>query len=154
MAIEVGLQAPDFTRVDQRGEPVTLSSFRGRKNVVLMFYPLAFSGVCTRQFCDVGAHEDRYSAANAQTIGISIDSHHVQGAFGQSLDLEHTLLLSDFHPLGEIARRYDVFNDERGHSRRASFVIDTAGIIRYVQITAPGEMPDEEGLLEALAQLQ
>lgn len=151
MAIEVGQEAPDFTLKNADDEDVTLSSYRGRRNVVLLFYPLAFSGGCTTQFTRVGADEGRYAGEDAQVIGVSVDSRFVQGAFARSLGLDTTILLADFEPKGEVARTYGVYNDERGHSRRASFVIDKDGIVRDVQIVPSPERPDEEGYFEALA---
>ncbi len=151
MAVEIGQEAPDFTLRDQAGEEVSLSSFRGRRNVVLMFYPLAFSGNCTRQFTDVGAHEARYAREDAQAIGVSVDSRFSQAAFARSLGLGGTLMLADFEPKGLVARMYGVYNEERGHSVRASFVIDKAGIVRHREIAVPGEIPDEEGYFDALA---
>lgn len=150
MAVEVGQEAPDFTLMNQVGEPVTLSSFRATKNVVVMFYPLAFSGVCTKQFTDISAHEGAYAGENAQVIGISVDSHHTQAAFARSLGLDATLLLADFEPKGEVARRYGVYNDQRGHSGRGTFVIDTNGIVQRAEIAMPLEIPDEDAVMAAL----
>ena len=77
MAVEVGQEAPDFMLKNHTGDEVTLSSFRGAKNVVLVFYPLAFSGVCTTQFSEVGPREGRYADERAQVLGVSVDSFHV-----------------------------------------------------------------------------
>jgi peroxiredoxin (alkyl hydroperoxide reductase subunit C) len=150
MAVEVGQEAPDFTLMNQSGEPVTLSQFRGDANVVLMFYPLAFSGVCTTQFTNVSAHEGSYAGQRAQLIGISVDSHHAQAAFAKALGLDATLMLADFEPKGAVARSYGVYNDDRGHSRRGTFVIDTNGIVRHVDIPKPLEIPDEDAVMAAL----
>ena len=79
MAVEVGHEAPDFTLKNPENEDVTLSSFRGAKNVVVMFYPLAFSGVCTRQFTQLSANEGRNAGADAQVLGISVDSRFAPG---------------------------------------------------------------------------
>ncbi len=146
MAIEVGQHAPDFTLKNQAGEEVTLSSFRGAKNVVLMFYPLAFSRTCTKQFTDIAAHEGRYADEHAQVLGVSVDSFHAQAAFARSLGLDATMMLADFEPKGAVARSYGVYLDERGHSMRATFVIDKQGIIRRTDIT----VPDEDAALAAL----
>lgn len=151
MAVEVGDEAPDFTLKNPDNEDVTLSSFRGAKNVVVMFYPLAFSGVCTRQFTELGANEQRYGGADAVVLGISVDSRFAQGAFARALGLESTTLLADFEPKGEVARRYGVYLDQRGHSTRASFVIDKAGIVRHAEVVPTPETPDEDAVLAALA---
>lgn len=151
MAIEVGHEAPDFTLKGPGGEPVTLSSFRGDKNVVLMFYPLAFSGICTKQLTKVGANESRYAAEDAQLIGVSVDSHHAQTAFAKSLGLDETVLLADFEPKGVVARAYGVYLDDRGFSARATFVIDKQGIVRRAEVNQPPDIPDEAAALAALA---
>ena len=150
MAIEVGDTAPDFTLKDQAGEDLTLSDFRGKKNVVLMFYPLAFSGVCTKQFTDISAHEGRYAGHDAQVIGISVDSHYGQAAFAKSLGLDATMMVGDFEPKGGVARAYGVYIDERGHSTRATFVIDKQGVVQRADVTPPLEIPDEEAVMAAL----
>jgi peroxiredoxin (alkyl hydroperoxide reductase subunit C) len=154
MAVSVGQEAPDFTLTNQAREEVSLSSFRGVKNVVLMFYPLAFSGVCTRQLTDIGAHEGRYAAEDAQVLGVSVDSFHTQAAFGKSLELDTTMLLADFEPKGAVARAYGVYLDERGHSARATFVIDKAGIIRHADVAVPPQVPDEDSVIATLKRLQ
>ena len=152
MPIEVGQEAPDFTLKDAANEDVALSSFRGRKNVVLVFYPLAFSSVCTRQLTEIGGHEARYADEDAQVVGVSVDSRYVQGRFAQELGLRDTILLADFEPKGAVSRAYGVYLGGPGFSGRATFVIDKAGIVRGVALTdAPSEMPDEEGYFRALA---
>lgn len=150
MAVEVGQQAPDFTLKNQSGEEVSLSSFRGEKHVALMFYPLAFSGLCTRQFTDISAHEARYAGEQAQVLGVSVDSFHAQAAFARSLGLDATLMLADFEPKGAVARSYGVYSDERGHSRRATFVIDKAGIVQHVDVTVAPQTPDEDSVIATL----
>jgi peroxiredoxin len=152
MGVEVGEPAPDFTLKDQDGNDVTLSQFRGRQNVVLVFFPLAFSTVCTRQLTAVGGHENRYAGADAQVLGISVDSRHAQKAFAESLGLTDVRLLADFEPKGAVARRYGVYLEERGYSNRASFVIDRSGVVRHADVMqSPGDIPDEEASFAALA---
>lgn len=152
MTIEIGQEAPDFTLKDPDNQEVALSSFRGRRNVVLVFYPGAFSSVCTRQLTEIGEHEARYAGEDAQVIGVSVDSRHSQGAFARSLGLTDTILLADFHPKGEVSRAYGVYREDLGFSGRATFVIDKAGIVRGVTLTDnPGQTPDEEEYFRALA---
>ena len=152
MAIEVGQEAPDFTLKDGDNEEVTLSSFRGIKNVVLLFYPGAFSSVCTKQLAEVGEHEGRYAEGDAQVIGVSVDSRYVQRRFAEDLGLRDTILLADFEPKGAVSRAYGVYLDGPGTSGRATFVIDRAGVVRGVSLTDnPGQMPDEEEYFRALS---
>lgn len=152
MPVEVGQEAPDFTLRNAANEEVALSSFRGRKNVVLVFYPGAFSSVCTRQLTEVGEHESRYAESDAQVIGVSVDSRYVQGRFARDLGLVDTIMLADFEPKGAVSRSYGVYLDDLGYSGRATFVIDKAGVVRGVSLTDhPGRMPDEEEYFRALA---
>jgi peroxiredoxin len=152
MPVEKGQEAPDFTLKNPANEDVTLSSFRGRKNVVLVFYPLAFSGVCTRQLTQINQHGDRYSESDAQVLGVSVDSRYAQGAFARELGLTDAVLLADFEPKGAVSRAYGIYRDDRGYSGRATFVIDKQGIVQGVSLPdAPGEMPDEEEYFQTLA---
>lgn len=151
MAIEVGQEAPDFTLKGPDNENVTLSSFRGQTNVVLVFFPLAFSGVCTTQLADIGRHESRYADSDARVLGISVDHHYAQKAFGDSLGLGATTLLADFEPKGAVAREYGVYMEDKGFSTRASFVIDRDGIVRHAVVNAPRDIPDEDAYFAALS---
>lgn len=152
MAIEVGQQAPDFTLKNPAKEEVALSSFRGRSNVVLVFFPAAFSSVCTSQLTQIGEHESRYAGEDAQVIGISVDNPHSLGAFAESLGLDDTVLLGDFEPKGEVARRYGVYLPDFGIAGRATFVIDKAGVVRSAALTDnPGQIPDEDEYFRVLA---
>lgn len=152
MAVSVGQEAPDFTLPSRAGETITLSDYRSAKNVVLVFYPLAFSGVCTKQLTEIGGHEAQYAGADAQVIAVSVDSHFAQSAFADAIGLKDTVMAADFEPKGAVARTYGVYLDERGVSTRASFVIDKSGVIRYADVKpTPAEVPDEEGYFAALA---
>ncbi len=152
MAVQVGQEAPDFTLPSRGGEKVTLSDFRGEKNVVLVFFPLAFSGICTTQLTEIGGNEARYADADAQVIAISVDSHYAQSAFADQIGLEGTVMAADFEPKGAVAREYGVYLDERGVSTRASFVIDKEGVVRYADVKpTPADVPDEESYFAALA---
>jgi mycoredoxin-dependent peroxiredoxin len=152
MPLEVGQEAPDFTLKDPANEDVTLSSFRGKKNVVLVFFPLAFSGVCTKQLTQINQHGDRYAEGDAQVLGVSVDSRYAQGAFAKELGLTDTILLADFEPKGEVSRAYGMYNADRGFSARGTFVIDKHGVVQGVSLPdGPGEMPDEEEYFRTLA---
>lgn len=151
MAVEVGREAPDFTLKNTAGEPVSLSDFRGR-NVVLLFYPAAFSGVCTKQFTHIGENEARYAGENAQVIGISVDGFNALRAFAEQLRLTDTILLSDSHPKGAVATLYGTYWEKAGISTRAAFVIDAEGVVQSVDILdSPGDLPSEEEYFSTLA---
>jgi peroxiredoxin len=149
LAVEVGSEAPDFTLRDENGEELTLSSLRGR-NVVLVFYPLAFSSTCTRELHDITSARERYDAAGAEVIGISVDSPYALKAFKRDEELK-ARLVSDFHPKGEIAKKYGAYIEEAGIATRATFVIDKDGKVAYKVVNHPGEARNQEEYLEALA---
>ncbi len=135
MAIQVGQQAPDFTLRDTEKQKVTLSEQKG-KNVLLLFYPAAFTGVCTTELCGVRDNLTFYNNADAQVYGISVDSLFAQGKFKKELELNFPLL-SDFNKTASTA--YDTiyehwFNDMDGVSKRSAFVIDKEGIVRYAEV--------------------
>jgi len=149
MSVEVGQEAPDFMLRDENGEEVTLSSLRGR-NVVLVFYPLAFSGICTKELHDVTSLADRFADASAEVYGISIDSPYALKAFKRDEGIA-AHLLSDFHPKGAVADLYGVYLDQVGIATRATFVIDKDGKVAWKQVNHPGEARDQEQAVEALA---
>lgn len=152
MSVAVGQEAPDFTLKNQEGKGVSLSSFRGEKNVVLLFYPAAFSGVCTTQLTRLGGREAQFAGEDAQLVGISVDNHYSQKAFAESLGLGDTLLLADFHPKAAVAKAYDVYMDGPGFSGRATFVIDKQGIVQSAVVAdVPSDDIDEEQYLATLA---
>jgi mycoredoxin-dependent peroxiredoxin len=126
MAVEVGQDAPDFTLKDQHGNDVTLSSFRGNENVVLVFYPFTFTGVCEGELCALRDDRSDFTAKNAQVIAISCDSRHAQQQWAKQQGFDFPVL-SDFWPHGEVARHYGVFNEALGCANRATFVIDKDG---------------------------
>ena len=138
MALENYTQAPDFELANQFGEHVRLSDFRGVKPVVLVFFPLAFTGVCTGELCVLRDNLGLFRDQDIELIGISVDSKATLRAFAEQEGYEF-LLLADFWPHGAVAREYGVFVDEKGYANRATFVIDSKGIIRSSFITAPGE---------------
>lgn len=151
MALEVGQKAPDFTLKDPEGNDVSLSDFADSKNVVLVFFPFAFSGVCTDQFTKISENADRYASEQAQVIGISVDSRYSQGVFAEQIGLADALFLADFEPKGAIAREYGTYLDF-GFSGRATFVIDKQGVIKSIHRTdTPATIPDEQQYFATLA---
>jgi len=151
VSIEVGQEAPEFKLKGPGGQFVTLSEYRGRKNVVLVFYPLAFSPVCTHQLPSIEKLMDRFHGLNAEVLGVSIDSHYANEAFARQLGLSFPLL-SDF--TRETSQAYGVFIPERLYSGRAVFVIDRQGKIAYRDISPRlGDIPSNEAVLQALSAL-
>ncbi len=153
MAVEVGDQAPDFELRNQHGTPVKLSSFRGEKNVVLVFYPLAFSGVCTSELCAMRDEFPEISRDDVELLTVSVDSGFTLRAFA---DREHYdfALLSDFWPHGEVARSYGVFDEKMGIATRGTFVIDKSGVVRWKVVNPvpqAREIADYQKALAALA---
>lgn len=126
MAVEVGQLAPDFKLKDQAGNDVSLSDYRGKQPVVLVFYPFTFTGVCQGELCEIRDDPSTFDEAGAAVIAISCDTRHAQAMWSEQQGFTFPVL-SDFWPHGEVAKRYGVFNDELGCANRASFVIDTDG---------------------------
>jgi peroxiredoxin len=146
-----GSQAPDFTARNQHGEQFRLSEYRGRRDVVLVFYPYAFSRVCTSE---LGALRDRPELlAGAEFVGISCDPMFTLRAYAEAERLEFGLL-SDFWPHGAIATEYGVFDADRGCALRGTFVIDQTGVLRWSVVNAIGEARDPDEYAEALASLR
>ena len=128
MPVAVGQDAPEFSLKDQHGSEVTLSSFRGRDNVVLVFYPFTFTGVCEGELCTLRDDRSDFTAKNAQVVAISCDSRHAQQRWAEEQAFDFPVL-SDFWPHGAVAREYGVFNEALGAANRATFVIDKEGTI-------------------------
>lgn len=128
MALSVGDQAPDFTLKDPAGNDVTLSSFRGEQNVVVVFYPFTFTGVCEGELCSLRDGLRGFETKHAQVLAISCDSRHSQRIWSEEQNFSFPVL-SDFWPHGEVAKAYGVFNEALGCANRATFVIDKNGTI-------------------------
>jgi len=151
IGVEVGQIAPDFTLKGPGGQPVSLSDYRGRNNVVLVFFPLAFSPVCSHQLPAVQREAAGFEAAAAVVLGVSVDSHHANAAFAERLGLTFPLL-SDFDRA--VSAAYGVLNAERGYSGRALFVIDKQGRVIHKEVSPqpgdPAQIPSNQAALEAL----
>ncbi len=128
--LEVGAPAADFSLKDQHGQDVSLSDFRGAKNVVLVFYPFAFSGVCTGELCEIRDEFVDFSGPSSALLAVSCDHMFSLRAFAKQESLPFPLL-SDFWPHGEVSSAYGVFNERLGCPGRATFVIDRAGVLRW-----------------------
>jgi mycoredoxin-dependent peroxiredoxin len=151
VAIEVGSEAPDFELEDQHGKRVTLSGFRGRRHVVLVFYPFAFTRVCTGELVAI---RDTLATArdDVQVLTVSVDSVFAHRVFAEQEKLEYPLL-SDFWPHGAVAQAYGVFDEERGCARRGTFVIDKDGVVRWKVVTGMPDARDVDEYLRVLASL-
>jgi len=153
MPIEIGQEAPDFALKDQDGAVRRLSDLRGAKNVVIVFYPLAFSGICTAELCQLRDDPPSFEGDDVTTMAVSVDSPYVLRAFADRHGYEFTLL-SDFWPHGETAMAYGVFNQERGFAPRGTFIVDKQGVVRYLTVHQPAEPRDPEEYRKALAALR
>src|SRR5512139_272986 len=152
MAVEVGTKAPDFTLNDYNRQPVTLSSFRGDKSVLLVFYPFAFSGICTGELCQLRDELSEYTDSNVQVVGVSVDTPFSLKAWADQEGYKFPLL-SDFWPHGAVATTYGVFNDKAGLANRGTFLIDTEGVVRFAEVNQPGEARDQTAWKRAVASL-
>ncbi|WP_055588438.1 peroxiredoxin [Peterkaempfera griseoplana] len=152
MAIEVGSQAPDFELKNQHGELVKLSDFRGEKSVVLVFYPFAFTGVCTGELCAIKEELPRLQNDEVQILAVSNDSPFTLRVFADREGLEYPLL-SDFWPHGAVSTAYGVFDETKGCAVRGTFVIDKDGVVRWSVVNAIPDARDEQEYLKAIAAL-
>jgi peroxiredoxin len=156
MALKIGDKAPDFTLFNQDGEPVSLSSFKG-KNVVVLFFPAANTGACTTEMCTFRDELKEYESLNAQLLGVSVDTHFALKMFHEKNNYNFPLL-SDFNK--KVIKDYDVVLDVFvpgkfdyfNTAKRAAFVVDTNGLVKYFEILANvGGQPDFEAIKKALA---
>jgi peroxiredoxin len=147
--LKVGDVAPDFTLKDSDGNDVTLSKLRG-ENVVLVFYPLAFTGICTGELKSITANQKRYADAKAKVYGISVDSRYALAEFKKKEALGANLL-ADFHPKGDVAQKYGVYMSEAGIAKRGTFILDKDGVIRGMTVNEPGQARNEESYFQALS---
>ncbi|MBA2415573.1 MAG: peroxiredoxin [Geodermatophilaceae bacterium] len=152
MTVHVGDTAPDFTVRNQNHEDVTLSSFRGRKLVLLVFYPFAFSRLCTSELCMVRDDLPSFQNEAVQMLAVSTDPTYTLKAWAGAEGYTFPLL-SDFWPHGEVAKLYGVFNDTRGMAVRGTFLIDREGIVRFAEINGSGEARDQGAWKAALAEI-
>jgi mycoredoxin-dependent peroxiredoxin len=151
--VSVGVEAPDFELRDTDGNTVRLSDFRGRKNVLILFYPFAFSPTCYGEFCELrDTNADLVSNDDLEVLGISADPVWTLKAWKQQEGFGNRFL-SDYWPHGEVSRAYSSFNDATGGSKRNTFLIDRAGIIRFAEIGLPPGPRDQAGWRRAIEQI-
>ncbi len=152
MTIEAGQEAPDFELKNQFGEPVRLSSFRGASNVVLVFFPKAFTPTCTGELREI--RDELPTAGDDETVvlGISCDTTATLKVFAENEKYDFDLL-SDFWPHGAVAQLYHAFFEPGGFAMRATFIIDKAGVLRWSVVNGPGEVRRTSDYGVALAAL-
>lgn len=129
-ALQIGEPAPDFTLRDQFGQDVTLSEFRGSKSVAILFYPFAFSGVCTSEMSGIRDRLAEFLTFDSEVVAISCDPTYALRVFADTDGLNFPLL-SDFWPHGAVASAYGVFDESKGCARRSSFIVDKSGTVRW-----------------------
>jgi mycoredoxin-dependent peroxiredoxin len=149
VALSVGDTAPDFTLKNQHGQEISLSALRGNP-VAIVFFPFAFSGICTGELCEIRDNLSVFADDSVRVLAISCDHFFSNRAFadrdGYTFDL-----LSDFWPHGAVSQAYGVFDESAGAARRGSFLIDAEGIVRWTVENPIGEARDFAGYKEALA---
>ena len=156
MALQIGQPAPDFTLFNTEKQPVTLSQLKGH-SVLLLFFPLAFTSVCTAELCSVRDNQKVYEGLNAKIFGISVDSLYSLKKYKEEQNLNYALL-SDFNK--EISKAYNALYETfsygmHGVSKRAAFVIDKNGVIRYAEVLEnAGMQPDFAAIKETLTAIQ
>jgi peroxiredoxin len=150
--LAVGTEAPDFTLRDQNNELVRLADFRGSKAVLLVFYPFAFTGICTGELGQIRENIATFASDSVQVLTISIDSSYSHKIFAQRDGLSFPLL-ADFWPHGAVAQAFGVFNDAVGVANRGTFLIDRDGIIRFSEVNEMGVGRDPQRWLKEIAAL-
>ncbi|MEO6700982.1 MAG: peroxiredoxin [Jatrophihabitantaceae bacterium] len=150
--LPVGSVAPDFELRDQNNEVVRLSDFRGSKAVLLVFYPFAFTSICTGELGQLRENIDAFANEQVQVLTLSIDSSFSHKIFSQRDELNFPLL-ADFWPHGGVAQSFGVFNGEVGVANRGTFLIDAEGIVRFSEVNEIGVGRDPQAWLDAIAGL-
>ena len=152
MSLEVGQVAPDFELPNQYGEMVRLSSFRGQKNVILTFFPFAFTGTCTEELCSI--RDERVDFDNDDTVilSISTDTKHTLKEFATRQGFEYSVL-SDFWPHGDTAKAYGCFNEQVGCAMRGTYIIDKEGVLRWSVVQGFAEPRSTDEYRKVLASL-
>ena len=152
MTLQIGTTAPDFELLNQWGESVRLSQFRGEKAVAIVFFPLAFSGTCTGELCELRDNLAIFDDEDVVLLGISVDSKYSLRAWGEQEGYGFQLL-ADYWPHGAVAMEYGAFSEERGYATRLTVLIDREGVIRASFHAAPGgarPLSDYRAALETL----
>ena len=152
MSVEVGKEAPDFELADSEDGKTKLSDYRGKKNVLLVFYPLAFSPICTSEFCALRDINRDLQNDDTEVLGISVDSRWTLKAWKEAEKFPNKFV-ADFWPHGEVGRAYGVLDEKRGTTLRGTFLIDKQGIVRWMEVNPALEARDQSGWRKAIADL-
>jgi mycoredoxin-dependent peroxiredoxin len=145
----VGQVAPDFTLKDQQGKNVSLSDYKGIKNVVVVFFPFAFSGICTGELCEIRDDLGDFESDDVQVLTVSCDHMFTQRAFADAEGYFFPML-SDYWPHGGTAQAYGVFDQSGGFATRGTFLIDRDGVVRWTLLNGPSQKRDFAGYRAAL----
>ncbi|HTQ21208.1 peroxiredoxin [Mycobacterium sp.] len=151
--LPVGTTAPDFTLRDQNNQRISLGDYRGAKNVLLVFFPLAFTGICQGELDQLRDHLPDFENDDSAVLAISVGPPPTHKIWATQSGFTFPVL-SDFWPHGGASQAYGVFNDQAGISNRGTFVVDRSGIIRFAEMNEPGEARDQRLWTEALAALR
>ncbi len=151
MSLSVGDAAPEFSLPDQDKQVVSLAGLRGTP-VLVVFYPFAFSGICTGELCQLRDELTTYTDAGVQVVAISTDPVFSLKAFKAQENLDFPLL-SDFWPHGATAQAYGAFNDKAGMALRATFLVDADGRIAFAEVNSPGDVREQAGWKDAVGRL-
>ncbi len=152
MPAELGTTAPEFVLRNQDNVEVTLSSFRGKSPVLLVFYPFAFSRICTGELCQLRDDLAIYTDAGVEVLAVSTDPTYALKAYAQAEGYSFTLL-SDFWPHGAVASAYGTFNDRAGMATRGTFLVDIDGNVAYAEVNRAGEPRDQSAWQRAVEAL-
>ena len=152
MSLELGTIAPDFSLRDQHGQERSLSAFRAKKNVVILFIPFSFSGTCTGELCAMRDDLSAFQNENVELLAISCDSMYSQRVYAEREGYNFPVL-SDFWPHGAVAQSYGVFDEKYGFAQRGTFIVDKAGILRWQVTNRMGDARNVDDYKAALAAL-
>jgi len=153
MSIAVGQAAPEFVLKDQHQKEVKLSDFQGKQNVVIVFYPLDWSPVCTNEHACLVKDMKQFEKLEAQVLGISVDSVWSHKAYAEKMGIRYPLL-ADFHPRGAMASQYGVYLADKGITGRAIAIVDKTGKVAWFKQYEILQVPDVNEVSQALAQIK
>ncbi|WP_432829728.1 peroxiredoxin [Dactylosporangium sp. CA-092794] len=152
MTVDVGDPAPDFLLRDQNNREVSLAAFRPQKAVLLVFYPLAFTGTCQGELSALQQMLPAFQNDHVATLTVSVDSPYAHKIWADREGYTFPLL-SDFWPHGAVAAAYGVLNEAKGYANRGTFLIDTAGVVRFAEMAPPSRARDQSAWLAAIGSL-